>query len=103
MDGMQATIEIRKSLLRQPVIIALTANTMEGDREECINVGMNDYIGKPLNMEELVTKPETWAMTKNNSLPSVHSKYLNKKASRLGEALIPSPSVALSYQNKGHA
>ena len=62
MDGLEATRLIRKAPLPdQPVIIALTANTMQGDEEECLSVGMNDYIGKPVNLDELVGKLQKWA------------------------------------------
>ena len=62
MDGLEATRAIRESSSRQPVIIALTANTMQGDEEECLKAGMNDYIGKPVNLEELVGKLRNWAV-----------------------------------------
>ena len=54
MDGLEATIEIRKNSLYQPAIIAMTANAMPEDREACINAGMNDYITKPISLEILV-------------------------------------------------
>jgi GAF domain-containing protein/DNA-binding response OmpR family regulator len=55
MDGMDATREIRKLLnATQPHIIAMTANAMEGDREMCIAAGMNDYVSKPIRVNELV-------------------------------------------------
>ena len=60
MDGVEATIVIRKALSQQPVIIALTANTMKGDREECLLAGMNDYISKPVKMDELIDKLKQW-------------------------------------------
>jgi CheY-like chemotaxis protein len=61
-DGLEATRIIRGSSTGyQPVIIALTANTMQGDEEECLKAGMNDYIGKPVNLEELVAKLRKWA------------------------------------------
>jgi len=54
-DGLEATRRIRAELPaeRQPHIIAMTANTMAGDRERCLEAGMNDYIGKPVQREEL--------------------------------------------------
>jgi CheY-like chemotaxis protein len=61
MDGMEATRIIRNTLPVQPVIIALTANTMQGDEEVCLNAGMNDYISKPVKLEEVVAKLEKWA------------------------------------------
>ncbi|MDO6431078.1 response regulator [Flavitalea sp. BT771] len=61
MDGLEATRLIRETAGSQPVIIALTANTMEGDEEECLNAGMNDYIGKPVKLEELVEKLGKWS------------------------------------------
>ena len=64
MDGLEASRIIRQTLEKQPVIIALTANTMRGDQEECLNAGMNDYIGKPVKLEELVNKIEKWALYK---------------------------------------
>lgn len=58
MDGMAATRVIRSSFIKQPLIVALTANTMPEDREECFNAGMDDYVGKPIKIEELTTKLE---------------------------------------------
>jgi len=62
MDGLEATRLIRDTAGAKPVIIALTANTMEGDEEECLNAGMNDYIGKPVKLEELVEKLRKWSL-----------------------------------------
>lgn len=62
MDGLEATRMIRVCLENQPVIIAMTANAMQGDREECLKNGMDDYISKPVNLEELVIILEKWAV-----------------------------------------
>ena len=63
MDGLEATRLIRHSgQIDQPVIIALTANTMEGDEEECLRAGMHDYIGKPVKLDELLNKLRKWAL-----------------------------------------
>ncbi len=56
LDGLDATRRIRKQIAdeRQPRIIATTANAMEGDRELCLEAGMDDYVSKPLRIDELV-------------------------------------------------
>ncbi len=53
MDGLDTTRWIRHHLANQPYIIAMTANAMESDRQLCLNIGMNDYITKPVNFELL--------------------------------------------------
>jgi two-component system sensor histidine kinase/response regulator len=62
-DGLEATRIIRKKKIIQPVIIALTANALTGDREICLAAGMDGYIGKPLKPEELMNKLSEWADT----------------------------------------
>jgi CheY-like chemotaxis protein len=55
MDGFTATRVIRKELgMDQIPIIAMTANAMASDREECLSAGMNDHIGKPFDLTHLV-------------------------------------------------
>lgn len=60
MDGMEATKNIRTTGGRQPIIIAMTANAMQGDREHCIDAGMDDYISKPINLDVLIRLIEKW-------------------------------------------
>jgi len=56
MDGLEATRSLRRELpeMRQPRVIAMTANAMQGDREMCLAAGMDDYVSKPIRLEELV-------------------------------------------------
>jgi CheY-like chemotaxis protein/HPt (histidine-containing phosphotransfer) domain-containing protein len=54
LDGLEATRRIRKMDLLQPRIIAMTANALQGDREICLAAGMDDYIAKPIRVDELV-------------------------------------------------
>jgi CheY-like chemotaxis protein len=55
MDGLEATRQVRQRWPGgSPHIIAMTANAMEGDRQACLDAGMNDYLAKPIRVEELV-------------------------------------------------
>jgi CheY-like chemotaxis protein len=55
MDGLEATRQIIAMWpQKHPRIIGLTANALEGDREQCLAAGMDDYISKPIRVEELV-------------------------------------------------
>jgi signal transduction histidine kinase/ligand-binding sensor domain-containing protein/AmiR/NasT family two-component response regulator len=67
MDGLEATRRIRKEGYRQPVVIALTANAMRGDREECMAAGMDDYICKPVRLDELMHLLEKWAIQRRKA------------------------------------
>jgi PAS domain S-box-containing protein len=62
MDGLQATKIIRNELQRKslPKIIAMTANSMIGDREMCLDAGMDDYLTKPIRIDELESKLNKW-------------------------------------------
>jgi CheY-like chemotaxis protein len=63
MDGLTATRHIREKLMMDKIpIVAMTANAMKGDREECIVAGMNDYLSKPIQSDELFAKLEFWLM-----------------------------------------
>jgi CheY-like chemotaxis protein len=55
MDGLEATRVIRSGLQYQPQIIAMTANAMPEDRENCLKAGMDNYISKPIKIEELLS------------------------------------------------
>lgn len=54
MGGFETTQAIRRMIIEQPFIIAMTANAMPSDREECLNIGMNDYVAKPMKMAEII-------------------------------------------------
>lgn len=63
MDGLEATQQIRTKWANgdSPRIIAMTANAMQGDREMCLAVGMDDYISKPIQFTDLQTALENSA------------------------------------------
>ena len=63
MDGIDAAKSIRdleKVKQRHIPIIALTAYALKGDREKCIEAGMDDYLSKPIKIKELSTMVEKW-------------------------------------------
>lgn len=63
MDGYVTTDAIRKGAVdsyADIVIIAMTANAMKGDRERCLDAGMNDYIPKPVDPDLLKDKLNFW-------------------------------------------
>mgnify|MGYP002826177657 FL=1 len=61
MDGYESTRAIREYLQGKPLpIIAVTANAMEGDREKCLDAGMDDYLAKPLRKDTLYKMVEHW-------------------------------------------
>ncbi len=70
MDGLEATRTIRSKHHYQPIIISMTANAMQGDQEECLEAGMDDYISKPIKLEIVVNLLEKWAIKIKEKLPT---------------------------------
>jgi len=64
MDGFQSTARIRdpgsRVLNRRVPVVAMTANAMKGDREKCLDAGMDDYLAKPVKQEELAEILKKW-------------------------------------------
>jgi len=82
MDGLTACSLIRanENLTKQPIIVAMTANAMHGDRENYLKVGMDDYISKPVNIEELKKIIEKWGekinLEKQNDIFVKHEEQI---------------------------
>jgi len=69
LSGFETTRLIRKTgdevYGQQPLIIALTANTLDNDRERCLKAGMDDYLSKPFNINEFIHILEKMIIGKN--------------------------------------
>lgn len=53
MDGLDASRRIIENCTSRPIIIATTANMAEVDKRKCFEAGMNDFVSKPINQDEL--------------------------------------------------
>lgn len=64
MDGYEAARRIcekwAENEFARPRMIAMTGNAMQGDREKCLEAGMDDYISKPVRVEEIKAMLERW-------------------------------------------
>jgi CheY-like chemotaxis protein len=82
MDGFQTTAEIRRlesglpSGSRHLPIVAMTANALEGDRQRCLAAGMDDYISKPVKLQDLGAMIDRW--TKDISVSPVDLALLEE-------------------------
>jgi CheY-like chemotaxis protein len=100
MDGFEATAAIRRREEQECVvqderrdrsqngaghipIIAMTANAMKGDRERCLNAGMDDYVTKPIKPKELQTVLERW-ISSSASTPFHVARGAKDRQSALG-------------------
>ena len=61
MDGFEATRQIRALDGPQPVIVAVTANALVGERERCLAAGMDDYLSKPFQADQRISIVAKWA------------------------------------------
>jgi PAS domain S-box-containing protein len=71
LDGYEATRRIRQLERgrRRTAILALTANVLNGERERCLEAGMDDYLAKPVRAEQVLDKVRQWLLPKEPSEP----------------------------------
>ncbi len=82
MDGYAATKAIINELNsdKRPKIIAMTANAMQGDKEECLAAGMDDYVSKPIRIDELQESLTKWSKIISEQRGELISKVKKEKA-----------------------
>ncbi|KPA11281.1 multi-sensor hybrid histidine kinase [Candidatus Magnetomorum sp. HK-1] len=90
MDGIEATKEIMKNWPenKRPSIIALTANVLKDDRELCLEAGMNDFISKPIILEELISALMRCGK-RTRITNDANNKITNDANNKLNEQSIP--------------
>ena len=67
MDGLTAATKIRNKGFKTIPIVAMTANALQGDREICLNAGMNDYMTKPIKREKIYALISKWIINRDPS------------------------------------
>ncbi|MBN3879104.1 MULTISPECIES: PAS domain S-box protein [unclassified Nostoc] len=100
MDGLEATRRICQEWPdnSRPWIIAMTAHAMQGDREECLSAGMNDYISKPIRMEALVQAFKNYQILQPSANENQDLKVFVKKdeqgsQSEIEQQVILAPAI----------
>jgi CheY-like chemotaxis protein len=97
MDGLTATQHICQEWpsTARPRIIAMTANAMQGDREDCLRAGMDDYISKPIRIEELVAS--LWKSQPHGEVSPVPPQELTPSGGEMPE---PEPAIATALDKE---
>jgi CheY-like chemotaxis protein/HPt (histidine-containing phosphotransfer) domain-containing protein len=93
MDGLEAARQIhqRWSADKRPRIIAMTGNALKGDREKCLQAGMDDYISKPVRISELQSALQHWGAKKTRKSDPV---LLSRSKSAAAENLVDPALIA---------
>ena len=99
MDGLEATGYIRKDpRFSNLPIVAMTAQAMTGDRETCIEAGMDDYVTKPIDINELFSALVKWIKPKDRKIPDADTlqKSFQTEEKRSEDVQLPTlPGIAV--------
>ncbi len=89
MDGYEATSEIRNpesNVLNHMIpVIAMTAHAMKGDRDICIQAGMDDYLPKPVKPQELSDKLDKWLSIKSPAGKKNNQALLGNSSTQIAQ------------------
>nr|WP_052324773.1 response regulator [Hassalia byssoidea] len=91
MDGLEATRHICEewSQCDRPWIIATTAHAMQGDKEQCLSAGMNDYISKPIRVEALIQSLENYKRLRQSDFTSaIETSDVNQEKLALRQEIV---------------
>ena len=86
MDGYQATAELRRrerDADGHTPVIAMTAQAMDGDRERCLDAGMDDFISKPMRHQDLADTLRRWIPSHSVTRPEPSTAPASAKSSVL--------------------
>ncbi|WCJ58316.1 ATP-binding protein [Fontisphaera persica] len=105
LDGLEVARRTRQKLPpdRQPVIIALTAGAMQGDRERCLAAGMDDYLSKPFRAQQLQQLIEKWAAHLSGAHPTDSASPAPPAPSPATPSAAPTTAAAASSPAKAAA
>ena len=95
MDGFEATRIIRADArFAQLPILAMTANVMNGDREKCLAVGMNDHISKPIEVGQMLETLARWINSKRSAHGAAHtSRFAGARAVSYTHLTLPTSDL----------
>ena len=93
MDGLTASRQITQDWPadRRPIIIAMTANTLAGDRERCLEAGMVDYIAKPVSIPEIHAALKRWGKAVQQK--QTHPETLERDQSEVAETPVTAEDI----------
>ncbi|MCW9000138.1 MAG: response regulator [Kangiellaceae bacterium] len=106
LDGYETTIRIRNGTVGEKFtaipIIAMTAHAMQGAREKCLSCGMNDYIAKPIEAEELYTLCKKWLLAgAETNLTTTDEKSTNTRTpQKLNGLIFPDETQLFDFKDK---
>ena len=94
MDGLTATREIRKlAQCAELPIVAMTANAMAGDRDRCLEAGMNDHVTKPIDPDQLWRTLARWIKARSAPVAAARATWSNATAAEPLAVLAPVPGL----------